>query len=449
LGFKQAASNKHFIWPLANVVLLHHLDSMRLDLHHSHQRVELLVQKRPHVGVMALCWWIAGGSAADPLGQRGLAHLLASVVQRGTVHQDAVALAEELESQGAYLSTGAREDAVVLCLGCMARDAIPLLGRLQEMVQSPGLAPQEVERERRLTLQALDQQLEDPLQLAMAHLRHLLYGHGGYGHTPLGLKVEVSALTPSQLHGAHQRWGSSSMVIAAAGNMDEQTTDHLVALVHALTPSPEPKEVPQPAVLPGEATMCFHPQDTEQVVILLGASTCGFNHPDQGILRLLQCHLSAGMSARLPQVIRENHGLAYEVGALFPVRHQGAPFVFHMSTSQARAVMALKLLLAEWQRLLEQPLQRAELGLAYAKLQGQELTALQTSGQVAERLVLLRGYGMAVDTGNQLAQLATVTGADCQRVAKRWLSQPRLAAVGHQALEAPLGQVWAQVTGSN
>ena len=420
---------------------------MRLDLHHRHQRVELLVQQRRHVGVMALCWWIAGGSAADPLGQRGQAHLLTGALPRGTVHQDAVALAEALASRGAYFAAGAREDAVVLCLGCMAADAAPLLERLREMVQTPRLAPREVQREQQLTLQALAQQREDPLQLALADLRRLLYGHGGYGHPPLGLTAEVAALTPSQLHQAHQGWGNSTMVIAAAGHLDQSATDHLTALAEALPPSHGSPRVAPPTALPGAATMAFHPQDTEQVMLLLGAATCGLNHQDQAILRLLYYHLSMGMSARLPQVIRETHGLAYEVGVLFPVRQQSAPFVVHLSTSTARAVKALELLLAEWQRLLEQPLQPEELRLAHTKLQGQELVALQTSGQVAERLALLRGYGMAVDTADQqLARLAERDGADCQRVACRWLSQPRLAVVGPQALAAPLERVWSQAT---
>ncbi|WP_071994765.1 M16 family metallopeptidase [Candidatus Synechococcus spongiarum] len=207
--------------------------------------------------------------------------------------------------------------------------------------------------------------------------------------------------------------------------------------------------MPPPAALPTAATMAFHPQDTEQVALLLGAATCGLTHQDQAVLRLLQCHLGAGMSARLPQVIRETHGLAYEVGALFPVRQQSAPFIVHLSTSRERAALALELLLAEWRRLLETPLQPGELGLARAKLQGQELTALQTSGQVAERLALLRGYGMAVDEAEQrLARLAQRDGADCQRVARRWLAQPRLAVVGPQALAAPLEHVWSQRTGS-
>ena len=422
---------------------------MRLDLHHRHQRVELLVQQRRHVGVMALCWWIAGGSAADPPGKRGQAHLLASAIQRGTIHQDAVALAEALESRGAYFAAGAREDAVVLCLGCMATDAAPLLERLREMVRTPRLAPREVQREQQLTLQALAQQREDPLQCAMADLRRLLYGHGGYGHARLGLTAEVAALTPSQLRQAHQGWGSSAMVIAAAGHLDQSATACLTDLAEALTPSQAPTPVARPAALPGSATMAFHPQDTEQVVLLLGAATCGLNHQDQAVLRLLQYHLSTGMSARLPQVIRETHGLAYEVGVLFPVRQQSAPFIVHLSTSKARAARALELLLAEWRRLLEHPLQPEELRLAHAKLQGQELAGLQTSGQVAERLALLRGYGMAVDAAErQLTRLTQRDGADCQRVARQWLSQPRLAVVGPQALAAPLERVWSQATGS-
>ncbi|HBP52941.1 MAG TPA: insulinase family protein, partial [Synechococcus sp. UBA8638] len=241
------------------------------------------------------------------------------------------------------------------------------------------LAPREVQREQQLTLQALDQQREDPLQLALAKLRRLLYGHGGYGHAPLGVnRAEVAALTPNQLRQAHQGWGGSAMVIAAAGHLDEGATAHLTALAEDLTPCPgSSPPMPPPAALPTAATMAFHPQDTEQVALLLGAATCGLTHQDQAVLRLLQCHLGAGMSARLPQVIRETHGLAYEVGALFPVRQQSAPFIVHLSTSRERAALALELLLAEWRRGPGTPPHARGPGLAPAQLHGAGVAAVQ------------------------------------------------------------------------
>jgi hypothetical protein len=105
---------------------------------------------------------------------------------------------------------------------------------------------------------------------------------------------------------------------------------------------------------------------------MLGATTVPLGHRQGLALRLLHCHLGVGMSSRLFVTMREEHGLAYDVGVHHPARLGAAPFVFHLSSSAERAFEATSELLNEWQRLLEQPLSREELALAQAKFRGQE-----------------------------------------------------------------------------
>ena len=66
-------------------------------------------------------------------------------------------------------------------------------------------------------------------------------------------------------------------------------------------------------------------QDTEQLVLMLGAATVPLGHPDALPLRLLQDHLGVGMSSRLFVVMREERGLAYDVGVHMPTRCGPAP----------------------------------------------------------------------------------------------------------------------------
>ena len=428
---------------------------IRPDLHHRHQLVELVGQQREGSDVLALHWWVSRGSATDPPGQHGRAQLLASCVQRGAAGRSAAALAEDFESRGAAFGCGASEDAVALWLRCMATDTLPLLQRLEEMVRKPNLQTREVRLEQELTLQALDQQQEDPFQLAAEALRQLLYGSGGYGHSSLGHKPDVAALSPSLLRLAHDSWACHPMVIAAVGPLDTTITARLQGMVDTCggangntAPLPCSPDQPVGAGDSGEQGMTFLPQHTEQIVLMLGFRTCGLADPDQVVLRLLQCHLGSGMSSRLFRVIREERGLAYDVGVFFPPRRQVAPFMCHLSTSPDRALEALDVLLTQWHQLLAVPLSAAELQLARAKLVGQELMSLQTSLQVAESMALLRGHQLELDFREQQQQrLAQLTAADCSIAARRWLTQPHLAVVGPPALEDALHQHWIQSLG--
>jgi predicted Zn-dependent peptidase len=179
-------------------------------------------------------------------------------------------------------------------------------------------------------------------------------------------------------------------------------------------------------------------QDTEQLVLMLSCPTVPLGHPDALALRLLQTHLGLGMSSRLFVVMREERGLAYDVGVSLPARCGAAPFVMHLSTSVERAGEATTCLLEEWQRLLEEPLDRESLALARAKFVGQDAMGRQTCGQIAERLALVLSHGLGADHVERCLERApSLDGAELQRVARRWLGQPRLSLVGPaQALEA-------------
>ena len=105
-----------------------------------------------------------------------------------------------------------------------------------------------------------------------------------------------------------------------------------------------------------DSTIVTTAMDTEQVVLTLGQACCSHSHVDDLALRLLQSHLGSGMSSLLFQRLREEHGVAYDVGAYLPARAGAAPFLLHASSSAERAELALTLLLDSWQELSEREL---------------------------------------------------------------------------------------------
>ena len=103
---------------------------------------------------------------------------------------------------------------------------------------------------------------------------------------------------------------------------------------------------------------------------MLGQAPLPHGHPDDLALRLLQAHLGSGMSSLLFRRLREEHGVAYDVGVHHPARAGAAPFVMHASTGVDRAALTLELLMASWTELLENCIEAADLHLAAAKFRG-------------------------------------------------------------------------------
>ena len=404
----------------------------------------LVVHQRPGPRVLAARLVIRGGSSADPHGQRGAHQLLAGLMTRGCGDLDAEALADRVEGLGAALRAEASEDTLTLALHCGAEDGPSLLSLLLEMVRQPSLEPTQVDLERQLNLQTLQRQREDPFQLAHDQLRRLLFDAGPYGHDPLGIEAELATLARSDLQPLVDRLGGQGAVMVLCGDIPEGVADLLNSTLAGLPwsvgqPGAEPP--PWPGSRPGR--LGTHVEDTEQLVLLLGAGTVPYGHPDTLALRLLQTHLGSGMSSRLFQAMREERALAYDVGAHLPARCGASPFVLHLSTSAERAEEATTCLLDEWLRFLQTPISEEDLALALAKFRGQDAMARQTCGQLAERLALVLSHGLAADQMESQLELAgQLTPEDVHAAAGRWLQSPSLSLVGPAAALQAAQRAW-------
>ena len=391
----------------------------------------LIWQQRPGTDVVAARLWIRGGSSQDPRGHRGAHQLLAGLLTRGCGDLDADALAYLVEGRGAVLRSEASEDSLVVSLKCAAADASTLLPLLLTMVREPHLRPEQVDLERQLNLQSLQRQREDPFQLAHDLLREQLYGEGPYGHDPLGVEAELANLDRDVLLPLLGGLGATGALLVLTGAVAPELTQQLGDTLAA-----DPWSIRAPERTPGPMAKGpggFGPmeQDTEQLVVMLGSATVPLGHPDALALRVLQAHLGMGMSSRLFVVMREERGLAYDVGVHMPARMGATPFVWHLSSSADRAREACDCLLEEWQRMVETPLDPAALALAKAKYIGQDAMGRQTCGQIADRQALVLGHGLGPNYIEAALALAhQLTPTDLVGAAQRWLQQPALSVCG-------------------
>ena len=409
---------------------------------------QLLLEPRATPGVMAAKLLLPQGSARDPEGHRGAHQLLAALLTRGCGPYNHEQLAELIEGRGAGLRSEAHEDGLLISLRCASEDALELLPSLAWMVTAPHLEPDQLELERQLAVQGLLRQREDPVQMAFDGWRNLTFGQGGYGHDPLGVEADLIRLERSALEPLATDLQRQPAVLALCGQWPEPLPQQLGSLPGFVAWPPahsDPDLLQETAAGQVEGRWHESVMATEQVVVMLGQATIPHGHPDDLALRLLACHLGAGMSGLLFQRLREEHGVAYETGVHHPVRAGAAPFLLHASTSAERADLTLRLLMQIWWELREELLDEADLALARAKFTGQIAHAGQTCSQRAERNVQLCGLGLPQDFDHRcLVSLDSVDANAIRQVADRWLRRPSLSLCGpRQSLEA-LKQLWCR-----
>ncbi len=405
-------------------------------------------------GVLAAKLWIGRGSAADPIGQRGAHQLLASVLTRGCGALDAIQMADLVEGCGAGLRCDTHEDGLLISLKCRDLDSPQLLPLLASMLYEPHLHADQVNLERELSLQALQRQQEDPFHLAFDGWRQLAYGSGPYGHDPLGVADELQQLTTESLRPIAKSLSRDGSILALSGSIPAGLLDQLQADGIQARAKRDPSTsgidgASRPEALSSKPTVHLHSLPTEQVVLMLGQPTLPHGHPDDLALRLLQTHLGTGMSSLLFRRLREDHGVAYDVGVHHPARAMASPFILHASSAIDKATTTLDLLIMSWRDLVEQTLKTSDLNLACAKFRGQLAHASQTTGQRAERRAQLRGLALPDDHDQRCMEaLETLDGPALRVAASLHLTNPLLSLCGPGSTIEPLAERWNMAFGA-
>ena len=412
---------------------------------------DLILDPHTTAGVLAAKLWIRRGSACDPDQQRGAHQLLGSLLSRGCGPYGPTELADLVEGCGAGLRCDTNEDGLLISLKCRDSDAERLLPVIGWMVHQPHLLPDQVELEKELSLQALVRQKEDPFHLAYDGWRTLAYGSGGYGHDPMGVTDDLNRMDRDQLVALAKQLDGASTVLAMSGTIPDALlnllNDHEAFQAQA-TPTSSADEISSQGAEGGQdrqQSLCLRHQNTEQVVLMLGQPSLPHGHEDDPALRLLQAHLGQGMSSLLFRRLREDHGVAYDVGVHYPARAKASPFVFHAATSVDKASLTLSLLHQSWNEICTTPLREADLQLARVKVRGQLAHGSQTTGQRAERRAQLRGLGLPDDYDQRsLAVMDALDAKAVQEAAGRHLGQPLLSLCGPEASLRALGEQWEQ-----
>ena len=376
------------------------------------------------------------GTIIERREQAGLTHLVSAVITKGTEKLSALEIAEKIESIGAGLGADASTDYFALSLKTVSADFPEMLKLLGEIMRSPTFPESEVELERKLTLQGIKSQKEQPFNVAFNQLRQQMYPQHPYGVSVLGTETSVAALSREDLQQYHQTYfRPDNLVISLSGRITQERGVKFISDVFGDWQNPDSplpaSKLESPIVNPSEATIV---QDTQQSIVMLGYLGTAVNSSDYAVLKLISTYLGNGLSSRLFVELREKRGLAYDVSAFFPTRLDNAPFVTYMGTAPTNTEIAIEGLSGEVKRLTETILSEEEIQGAKNKFLGQYALGKQTNGEIAQTYGWYETLGLGLEFDRHFqAAVPPITAETIQEVANRYLSKPYLSLVKPEA----------------
>lgn len=385
------------------------------------------------------------GACHDPAAGSGLASLVSGLLDEGTEQRSALEIASTVERLGGRLDTGADWDvgtASVRLLSEYLEEGVELLA---EIALRPTFPEDELERARRNRLTDLLRRRDRPAVVASDHFSRMVYGATPYGRPLPGLPEDVRAVCrddATSFFRRHYRPGEA--VLIGTGDLDP---DRLAAAAaEAFGQARRAEDVPAPALAaPGADGVRVRIVDrpgAAQTELRIGHVGVPRSHPDWTALAVLNTLLGGKFTSRLNLNLRERHGFTYSVSSRLSPRLGPGPILVSAAVANPVAGPAVREVLAELDRLRDEPVEPEELRDTKSYVLGVFPYTLQTVDGVLYHLETLAVYGLPDDyyaPERYLERLEAVTREEVLRVAREHLHPDRatIVAVGPAAELAP------------
>ncbi|MBE9211695.1 insulinase family protein [Plectonema cf. radiosum LEGE 06105] len=409
----------------------------KLNLHRTVLKngIILLVSENSAADIIAARIFIRAGSCDEKPEKAGLANLLSAVLTKGCDGLSNLEIAQRVESVGASLSADTTTDYFVLSLKTVTADFTHILELATRILRSPTFPAESVEMEKRIALQDIRLQKEQPFNVAFEQLRQIMYKNHPYASSGLGDETTISSLTREDLVKFYSDYfRPDNIVISIAGRISpEDATKQVEELFgdwQTLDTPPPVIDVPFPQTKPQQI---ITPQATQQSIIMLGYLGASVQEADYPALKLLSTYLGNGLSSRLFIELREKLGLAYDVSALYPTRKFSSSFVVYMGTAPENTTTALAGLRREVDLLSSSKLAESALQTAKNKILGQYALGKQTNGQIAQIYgwYEILGLGIAFDQKFQ-QDITALTPVETINAASKYLKEPFVSVIGQK-----------------
>ena len=311
-------------------------------------------------------WW-RGGASQEPEGKAGLAGLFGSqLAVGGTRTRDAAVMEDRLEALAATLSSSCGPTSGSLFLQVQEKDLAEGLDLLMQALTQPAFEKDRLDLAKRSARQALERRNDAVTSIAQLQMPYLLFGEGFFA-TERTTAASLDSITREDLAAFHAGLlHPANLAVAVSGKFDRKAmVDLLNRTIGAIKAGPAARpspKVPAPgfARTPG---LYVIDKDAPQAMLQWAFPGMRRSDPDWYPAMVMNHVLGGGgFAARLMKKIRSDEGLTYGVRTtLGEGAYWRGDLTGGLQTKNTTVAYALRLALAEMQRLKDEPLSPAEL----------------------------------------------------------------------------------------
>lgn len=296
--------------------------------------MKLIMKKRPHLPLVSVNLSFQGGLRAQSAEESGLSRLTASLMLKGTETRSEEDIVPAFERMGGSISSHSGRNSFGLSMSFLADDLDKAFDIFSDAVKNPNFPEGEIDKLKSKTIAAIREEDKRIFSRGSHALRELLYGDHPYHMRQLGEIETVEAIKREDIVRFHESFARpSGAVLTVVGDIDEDEVLNKLSQVFADLRGEardiEHKEVPLLVDVRTEELF----MDREQALLLMAFQGVDMNDPRRYPLSVLASMLSGG-GGILFGTVREEHGLAYSIGASSLASVDKGYFLVYVKTTE-------------------------------------------------------------------------------------------------------------------
>lgn len=384
----------------------------------------LILNKHNNNDIIAISIIARGGEFLEKM--TGESTLAAGVMLKGTQKYSSQELAQLMEENGIIIVPNAGEDYFTIDVQTTTAQIDLTFDILDEILNNAIYDEYEIEKKRSEILNKIRQQRDVPRNIALENFKTAIFENSVYSNSNKVLEKALPSVTRENVISYYNRiLDSKNIIISANGNID---SDVLIQKFGSILEDKKQGVFNynnyKVTKLVKSNIITKTIKDLETSWLILGWQVSGVkDKKDFATLKVINTILGSGMSSRMYKNLREQDGLAYQLGSSYTPKALGGVFLTYIGTNPSTLDYSKQKINAEIERLKSEFVSDSELNDAKERLKGGFVIAMETNSEKASNTGLFEalgfGYNFISDYGKLIDE---VTASDIIRVANKYFN---------------------------
>jgi len=391
----------------------------------------LLLQKTNANNIIATKIFFKGGSLAEE--KTGTASILSDTIMKGTSSKTGKEIEDALDNIGTNISVSDAFEYFEVSMKTTKDDFNSAFPILKDILENPAFLEKDIEISKTDTLNSIKASRDNPQRVAFENFNEELYNNSPFLKTGRILEKSIPTIEIDDVKSLHKQiFAPKNMLISVVGNFDEKD---IINKFSSFNP-PTTFNLLKDSIIKAEFsqieknTIREENKKAKGSWVVKGWQTKGLSTDDFVTLKLISTYLGDGFTSKLFTNLREDKGLAYEVGAVSSSNFNSGYFLMYIGTNPENIEIVKTDFDKEIKQLQTKYISQQEL----CDLKSMLIGRLNLSTETNMAKAYLNGYYEFFDKGYQFGYdypqlIQKVNVQDILDVSNKYFSQPYIMSI--------------------